>query len=262
MLLEAGGDVGAPAHWWGRAPLHIAAQNRNPAVAKLLLEAGANANVRDFAGATPLHLAVASNPNPAVLAVLLDAGADPDAQGERSDCAHWNWSGNLTPLYEAARANRNPDIIAELLATGTDINGRGTHMHLTCESEHPTHVSPMYMAVRYDGHPVMIEALARAGADLELADPDGRTVLHLAAISRATIAGRQPNAWPRRWESRPHRVRAVRLRFGWSGNAPPAKGHPRPREPLRFPVRRCIHVPSGSPKRGGRRNPSRKGNER
>ena len=187
MLLDADADVGAPEGPWGWTALHMAARNRNPEVARLLLEAGANVNARMFSGLTPLHDAATANPNPAALAVLLQAGADPNALGESSDCAHWKWSGNLTPLYGAARVNRNPEIVEVLVAAGADVDGRGAHLRLSCESSPAAQLSPLFMAVRYDGHPAMIEALVRAGADLELADPDGRTVLHRAAIERAAV---------------------------------------------------------------------------
>ena len=153
MLLDAGADVSAPEGPWGWTSLHLAARNRNPEVARLLLEAGANVNARMFSGLTPLHEAATANPNPAALAVLLQAGADPNALGESSDCAHWDWSGNLTPLYGAARVNRNPEIVEVLVAAGADVDGRGAHMRFACGSSPTAHVPPLYMAVRYDGHP-------------------------------------------------------------------------------------------------------------
>jgi len=184
ILLEAGADVGARGHRWGDTPLHQAARNHNPEVARLLLEAGANVNARYFGGFTPLHVAAGLNPNPAVLAVLLEAGADPDARGERDDCAHEGWSGSLTPLYDAALHNRNPEIVEVLVRAGADVDGHGAFLHFDCGSSPAAHVSPLYMAVRYHGHPAIIEALVRAGADMGLTDPDGRTVLHWAAIRR------------------------------------------------------------------------------
>ena len=42
----------------------------------VLLNAGADVNLRDYWGNTPLHWAAMANPNPVVLALLLLAGAD------------------------------------------------------------------------------------------------------------------------------------------------------------------------------------------
>jgi hypothetical protein len=56
-----------------------AAVNGYPEFVKLLLEKGANVNVRDEKGRTPLILAAKSGDHPAVLRALLDGGADPRA---------------------------------------------------------------------------------------------------------------------------------------------------------------------------------------
>ena len=39
-------------------PIHCAAQSGNPSVVLALLDGGTDANVRGFAGATPLHISV------------------------------------------------------------------------------------------------------------------------------------------------------------------------------------------------------------
>ena len=214
-LLEAGADVGARAWPWGGTPLHVAARNPNPAVAALLLDAGANVKARQFAwisspvtvagedvttrglgGITPLHEAAMLNPNPQVLALLLEAGADPGALAWRSENHHYHWSGNVTPLYDAARSNAksensNPEIVATLVAAGADVDGHGAQLNIpsqpqTAFSPGP-HLSPLYLAVHTHGHPATIEALARAGADLELTDSSGRTALHMAAINHPAV---------------------------------------------------------------------------
>ena len=209
-LLEAGADVAARASPWGGTPLHVAARNPNPAVAALLLDAGANVNARQFAwisspvtfagqdvttrrlgGITPLHEAAMGNPNPEVLALLLDAGADPGALAWRSERHPYQWSGNVTPLYDAARNNSNAEVVATLVAAGADVDGHGALLTFPPRQQAMPapgrHLTPIFLAVRTLQHPTTIEALARAGADLELTDSDGRTVLHIAAINYPAV---------------------------------------------------------------------------
>ena len=99
----------------GMTPLHWAARNKNPAVAALLLDRGADISARTSAtppgsglpsaGATPLHWAARYNENPAVVALLLDRGADPTLQTKE---------GMLPVDY----AERNPKL------KGTDVYWR------------------------------------------------------------------------------------------------------------------------------------------
>lgn len=62
----------------GSTPLHLAATNADPAVLKLLIEAGADVNARDDERATPLHMAAYAG-RPAHARLLLEAGADVNA---------------------------------------------------------------------------------------------------------------------------------------------------------------------------------------
>jgi len=55
-------------------PLHIALLNKNTAITKLLIEAGANVNNRQQTGLTPLHLA-AQQGNIEIIVLLLEHGA-------------------------------------------------------------------------------------------------------------------------------------------------------------------------------------------
>ncbi len=214
VLLEAGANVAARAFPFGATPLHVAALNPNPAVAALLLEAGANVNAREFSGGatefaaprdedarlwlagghTPLHQA-ALNQNPEVLTVLLEAGADPGDSALRTDHFphYYSLSRSVTALHIAARSNRNPEIVAALVAAGAEADADAGMGQLDTywdqqPAPSPSPVgSPLYFAVRYDGNPATIEAVARAGADLEFTDPDGRTALHVAAISNPSV---------------------------------------------------------------------------
>ena len=75
-LLNKGAKVNAPStNAMRNTALHAAAAGRSSAVAKLLLDAGADVNARQSGGWTPLHSA-AQNGDVEFARVLTDAGAD------------------------------------------------------------------------------------------------------------------------------------------------------------------------------------------
>ena len=82
LLIERGAEVDAFGRGWmtGTA-LHSAVSRRQSDVARVLLEAGANPNVRQSAGWTPLH-ASAMNGDLTSVELLLAAGADPTATND------------------------------------------------------------------------------------------------------------------------------------------------------------------------------------
>lgn len=102
--------------WWmGSIPgLHsgllrtAVMENENPAVAAVLLDAGADPNTESLEGGTVLHIAV-DRSSPHLVGILLQRGADPDAM---------NRSGS-NPLHLAA-SDGNAAIIELLLAYGAD----------------------------------------------------------------------------------------------------------------------------------------------
>ncbi|MBI3207963.1 MAG: ankyrin repeat domain-containing protein [Candidatus Solibacter usitatus] len=90
MLLQKGAVATAKTKS-GNTSLHLAAYEGNPVTVRLLLDAGAQANVADDRGFTPLMMAVNSrSKNPEVVRLLIKAGADPKAKDtEGRTAADW-----------------------------------------------------------------------------------------------------------------------------------------------------------------------------
>jgi ankyrin repeat protein len=82
LLIERGAEVDAFGRGWmtGTA-LHSAVSRLQSEVVRILLEAGANPNLRQSAGWTPLH-SVAANGDMTSVELLLAAGADPTATND------------------------------------------------------------------------------------------------------------------------------------------------------------------------------------
>lgn len=91
-LLLNGADVNLPSqNGYSVYPIHSAVADNHSMIVKMLLEAGANANVRQMSGITPLHSA-AQNGNIDLIILLLEAGADVQAEMD----------GHKTPAHLAA----------------------------------------------------------------------------------------------------------------------------------------------------------------
>ncbi|RIA44421.1 ankyrin repeat protein [Hephaestia caeni] len=97
----------------GEGALHIVVRRNDPTYVRFLLEHGANPDIRDNQGTTPLMLAVTQNA-PACVAALLN----PPAGSRRADVNLANGSGE-TPLIRAVQL-RNLDLVRTLLKAGAD----------------------------------------------------------------------------------------------------------------------------------------------
>jgi ankyrin repeat protein/serine/threonine protein kinase len=125
-------------------------------IMKILLEYGANPNLKDVSGQTPLHLAIVDD-KIEIVKLLLEYLVD------------YNLKDNLgnTPLTLAIKKNRI-EIVELLLQYGADVNLKDDEGR-----------SPLYLAIM-DNNIRIVELLLRYGANPNLKDDLGDTLLHIA----------------------------------------------------------------------------------
>lgn len=106
LLVERGAEADAFGRgWMTGTPMHSAVSRLQSDIVRVLLQAGANPNVRQSAGWTPLH-AAAMNGDLASVELLLAAGADPTATNEEgrsvSDLADESGDGATSERIRSA----------------------------------------------------------------------------------------------------------------------------------------------------------------
>jgi ankyrin repeat protein len=180
---------------------------------KLLLEKGANINLRDDKGETPLHLAVRFE-NLKLTELLLKQGSHIEELTEVEDHPDSPHNGR-TPLIIAARTHKNPEIFACLLKAGANPNfidkstGYTAIHYVSCapRSDEPpkekalqqaaevllqyganpnliieqkSHQMPIHLAAA-NNHVGVAEALLNKGADVNAKTEKGSTSMSIAA---------------------------------------------------------------------------------
>jgi len=104
VLLKHGADIEKTRNDWGDTPLMSAAQADFAGAVSLLLDAGANPQLKNYFDETPLHMA-AHHYTTATITILIESGADIEAQDRHGQ----------TALHIAAHRNRR-DVVKTLLS--------------------------------------------------------------------------------------------------------------------------------------------------
>ena len=150
---------------WGispTTPLHDAVHYNRPQIVEILLDAGADPNVRDINGLTPLAHASKRN-NRHMAGILLEHGA-------RIDPAY---SYAPSPLDEALSAGQEA-MAKTLIEKGGDVNVRNTLGE-----------TPLFTAAQF-GSEEIVRYLIDAGADIHATSLDGRNALNTALLNKST----------------------------------------------------------------------------
>lgn len=191
LLLEAGADPRLENIRRTSTGLHGFDSNGDLAALEALLEAGADINVQDSSGRTPLSRAM-SNRNPAIIRHMIAAGAEMSNPED--------WSKGL--LSAASNGQPMPEIIELAIANGADPNYRDrrgrTALHLLADGNGTDAAAvlvaagadiealdrnvntPFLRAIRARNVP-MAEAFIKLGADIEATGTAGRGALHYVA---------------------------------------------------------------------------------
>lgn len=186
VLLRAGAKAGA-VNRYGMTPLLLAASNGHVAVVDALLKAGARADAAGPEGETPLMLAARSG-SLAAVNLLLEAGASVGAKEQ--------WQGQTALMWAAAE--NHGAVVDALAARGADVNGRsnvlepprreildfrtdknGQALQTLLTTFPRGGLTPLLFAAR-QGSLDATRALVDAGADVNLADPEGISPMVLA----------------------------------------------------------------------------------
>jgi uncharacterized protein len=159
MLLAFGADANLR-NSSGRSPLMSLTEATSAEVVRNLIAAGARPNARTDNGATPLMLAAGKSPL-AVIKELIDAGANVNARD----------SSGETCLFYAARGNK-PEVISLLLASGVDANVRNDDGDDALMAMAPVGVLDSF------------RLLLDRGTATNVVNEDGRTLLMQAVLNQ------------------------------------------------------------------------------
>lgn len=139
--------------------LHVAARRRLPAIARMLIAAGANVNVLDGLLASPLV---------AALDPYLLPNARPPSGRNRID-------------QSALKVERTAELVQMLLLAGANVSGLDRPFSELSARQRALYKPPLQLAARY-GYEDALRLLLEHGAAVDVEDGFGDTPLHLALV--------------------------------------------------------------------------------
>ncbi|KAJ5982074.1 hypothetical protein N7451_012174, partial [Penicillium sp. IBT 35674x] len=185
LLVEQGGADVNVRDVYGDTPLLVAlAEHYNEVKVQLLLECGADAGVLNSAGDSTLHVAVGNYATPKIVTALMGSSVEPDKRNRQGQ----------TALMCSFKSQDAEEIWALLLAAGADINardhaGHSIFWHRISQTPEPRHDEESQP--RDD-----VLFLLDHGASPHLRDFRGRTCLH-EAIKTQPIRSKNGTDTPR-----------------------------------------------------------------
>jgi ankyrin repeat protein len=179
-LLKAGAQVRA-ANRYGVTPLALAAVNGSAPMVDLLLKAGADPNATSGEGETVL-MAAARTGKPDALQLLLKAGANPNATERQFGETALMWAAghdNADAVRVLIAGGAKPDTTSSLI----NLPNAKVDFSFAVATALPRGGMTALMYAAREGQLNGVTALADAGANLNLADPEGSTAIVIAIIN-------------------------------------------------------------------------------
>lgn len=174
-LIDQGADVNRRGNR-NQTPLHVAARSGREDMVRLLLKYGANVNVRDDDGRSPLCLTTDGSAK--CVRVLLNAGAEIDLHCAclLSDLAR------VTELLRSGRKQRLDGRLLHLAVQGGDIRVVRVLLNngVEVDARNPATWTPLHTAARFGKSDIIRELLSR-GAKAEARTSSGETPFMIAA---------------------------------------------------------------------------------
>ncbi|KAJ5175267.1 skeletrophin [Penicillium canariense] len=153
-LLNGRAKATAQTRQGGNTPLHYAVGGRSTETVKALLEKGADPNVTNGSGVSPLHKAAAIPGLEELVEAMIKGGADPNKK-------------TSVGTVSAVRGLVSLKASRDLMQTYYAVNNAQTALHIATKAKDAEHT---------------LDVLLKGGADVNSKDSAGRTSLHLAMV--------------------------------------------------------------------------------